>query len=58
MCNRADVTSYGAVGDGIVDDTAAIQQAIDKTGGFAYLPTGTYVVSSTIFVPPGGSVRS
>lgn len=43
-----DVTFFGAVGDGIHDDTAAIQAAIDAAGaaggGEVYLPAGTYAV--------------
>jgi len=38
----ADVTEYGAVGDGITDDTSAIQDAIDSTSKYIYFPSGTY----------------
>ncbi|MEZ2417480.1 glycosyl hydrolase family 28-related protein [Luteibacter sp. RCC_6_2] len=51
----ANVMDFGAVGDGIHDDTAAIQTAISSlsaTGGGVYLPPGTYVVSSTIALIP------
>ncbi|WLI09841.1 MULTISPECIES: glycosyl hydrolase family 28-related protein [Pseudomonas] len=44
-----DVQNFGAKGDGITDDTAAIQSAIDAAaaagGGQVYMPTGTYIVS-------------
>ena len=38
---------YGATGDGVVDDTAAVQNALNAaaaTGGFVYFPAGTYSV--------------
>lgn len=40
-----DVTTYGAIGDGVTDDTTAIQDAlaaIPSTGGLLYFPAGTY----------------
>ncbi|MBI5902738.1 MAG: right-handed parallel beta-helix repeat-containing protein [Deltaproteobacteria bacterium] len=46
-----DVRAYGAVGDGVTDDTAAIQAALDDipyTGGKVFIPFGTYKVSSTL----------
>lgn len=51
------VTVKGA-GDGRADDSAAIQQAIDKAaakggGGIVFLPAGTYRISRTIFLWPG-----
>ena len=44
-------THYGAVGDGVTDDTNAIQGAISDAGSgqTVYLPAGTYLVSRTIF---------
>ncbi len=41
----ANVRAYGAVGDGLVNDTAAIQRANDAvkaSGGVVYFPQGTY----------------
>ena len=44
------VKDFGAVGNGIADDTAAIQAAINAVtaigGGTVYLPKGTYLISS------------
>lgn len=48
MINVKD-PAYGAVGDGLTDDSAAIQEAIDAlstTGGIVYLPKGTYKLTS------------
>ena len=41
-----NVRSFGAVGDGVTDDTAAIQSAFDSlpNGGTIEIPDGTYLV--------------
>lgn len=43
-----NVQQFGAVGDGVVDDTTAISNAITAAGveGSVYVPKGTYLVSS------------
>jgi len=43
---RLNVHDFGAKGDGVTDDTAAIQAAIDSadTGGIIEIPRGTYMV--------------
>jgi hypothetical protein len=43
------VKDFGAVGDGVVDDTAAINAALDASTN-VYLPPGTYLHSSDILV--------
>lgn len=45
------VKDFGAVGDGVADDTAEIQAAIDAyqgTGEAIHFPNGTYLISSTL----------
>jgi hypothetical protein len=46
---------FGAVGNGIADDTAAIQKAVDAAraegkNAIAYIPSGSYVINETIKV--------
>lgn len=44
-----NVKDFGAVGDGVADDTAAIQAAITAAQGQPiYVPKGTYVITSTL----------
>ena len=43
---------FGAAGNGVTDDTAAIQAAIDSGRGPVYLPPGVFVVSQ-IEIPVG-----
>ncbi len=55
-----NVMAYGAKGDGIADDTEAIQNAINAAGnyskgnvskgGVVFLPTGVYQVSNTLLI--------
>jgi hypothetical protein len=46
-----NVKDFGAVGDGIANDAAAIQAAID-VGGMIYFPQGTYKCNSGLTVDP------
>lgn len=45
-----NIKSYGAVGDGVTDDTAAIQAAITAAGTFGsiYVPRGTFILTDKI----------
>lgn len=49
-----NVLGYGALGDGVTDDTAAIQAAIDAAvaslGGTVFFPSGTYKTTSQLTV--------
>lgn len=47
---KIDVKTQGAVGDGVSDDTAALNKALEGTG-LIYLPAGTYLVSDTLRPP-------
>ncbi len=49
MRDVVSVKDFGAVGDGVTDDTAAIQAALDSlpsAGGEVYVPTGQYRVTA------------
>lgn len=43
------VKDFGAVGDGVTDDTAAIRAAMDSGVLSVYFPSGTYAITSLIF---------
>jgi hypothetical protein len=48
---RVSVLDYGAVGDGVTDDTTAIAAAIiGAAGGVLYFPGGSYKVSSALTI--------
>lgn len=42
------VKDFGAVGDGVTDDTAAIQATLNAFAGPIFFPPGTYLVTSTL----------
>jgi len=49
-----NVKAYGATGDGVTDDLTAINLAIAAcVSGIVYFPPGIYMVTSTLFIPPG-----
>ena len=63
MFDQINVKDYGAVGDGVTDDTEAIQAVIDLygkaygyTGGLIYFPSGGYVLTDTINLVRQGQI--
>lgn len=52
------VKDFGAVGDGVADDTAAIQAAIDAAGaGDVWMPKGNYKITAKLKLPSGCRLR-
>lgn len=55
LCDVYNVKDFGAVGDGIHDDTECIQKALDlagkRGGGVVYLPVGRYLIKGSLLVP-------
>jgi len=59
MRDMVSVKDFGAVGDGVTNDTAAIQAAIDyciSSGQKLYVPAGTYMISSPLIYGSNVSV--
>ena len=55
------VKDFGAKGDGIADDTIAIQKAIDKTfesgGGTVFFPKGLYLITKSLYLRKNVSIK-
>jgi hypothetical protein len=60
FADTVNVKDFGAKGDGVTDDTSAIQDAIDYSSsgnnGKVYIPSGFYICTSTIIVKQGVSL--
>ncbi|MFT8599513.1 MAG: glycosyl hydrolase family 28-related protein [Leuconostoc pseudomesenteroides] len=55
-----NVKNFGAIGDGVTDDTRAIQKALDtfeNVGGTVFIPQGTYKISDTLKVYQGTTIK-
>jgi len=59
MRETVSVKDFGASGDGVADDTVAIQNAINaaKIGNVVYFPPGTYKISSVLTLYAGVTLR-
>lgn len=48
-----NIKKYGAIGDGVNDDTVPIQNALNEahenSGGIVFVPAGTYLLNSSLF---------
>jgi len=56
-----NVTTFGAQGDGVADDTEAVRRALAQAGanggGVVVFPRGNYALSGTLTVPRGTVLR-
>ena len=55
LSDTVSVKDFGAVGDGVTDDTAAIQAAITASDTI-YFPDGTYLITDELTLADGKSV--
>ncbi|MDF2670555.1 MAG: hypothetical protein K0R67_2861, partial [Paenibacillus sp.] len=52
-CVEVNVKHFGAVGDGVTDDTVSVQQSLDSLpqgGGTVLFPVGTYLITRSLSV--------
>jgi hypothetical protein len=54
-----NVKWFGAVGDGVTDDTEALQDALSSlgnSGGLVFVPAGTYLFNETLVIGAGQTI--
>ncbi len=56
MNQKASVKHFGAIGDGIADDTTAFQNALNSGAQIIKIPFGHYKISKTLLVPSNTSI--
>lgn len=56
-----DARSFGALGNGVANDAAAIQSALDAvsavSGGEVFIPDGTFMLGSSLNIPANTTLR-
>src|ERR1035438_5910785 len=60
IAEAQDLVPFGIKADGVADDTAAIQKALDtaaKSGASVILPPGRYLVAGNLKIPAGVSLE-
>lgn len=55
---EVDARSHGAKGDGLADDTAALQRALDGGNRTVVIPAGTYLIRTSLLLDSGTTVRA
>lgn len=56
MRDIVSVKDFGAVGNGIANDTTAFQNAVNSGTSGVYVPSGSYVLTNEITVPDGVTI--
>lgn len=56
FADTVNVKDFGAVGNGVADDTGAINAAVQSGAKKVHMPAGTYKILGTINVPSGVSL--